>query len=96
MNKKNVTKPARILQVKQDRDYDCVYLHGKKIILGRTGTPEADAAFRQLQIQVLADPTFSAPKLQQVTVDCLYENPEREAVLDDVVQQNGVSKSERR
>ena len=66
MTKKNVSKSPRILQIRQDRDYDCVYLHGKKVMLGRTGTPEAEAAFRQLQIQVLADPTFSAPKPQLV------------------------------
>ena len=43
----------------------------KKIILGRTGTPEAEAKFRQLQIQVITDPTLSSLKPEQVTVDTL-------------------------
>jgi integrase len=71
MNRKSSPKPPRILQVRKDGAYDCVYVNKKKIRLGRTGTPEAEAAFRQIQIQVLADPTFSAPKPQQVTVDML-------------------------
>ena len=51
---------------------DCVYLNKKKIILGKSGSPEAEAKFRQLQIQVLSDPTLSflSPK-NQVTVDVL-------------------------
>jgi len=62
----------RLLKVCKDRAYDCVYLNKKKIILGRSGTPEADAAYRQLQIQVLSDPTHSFLKgQQQVTVDLL-------------------------
>ena len=71
MNKRNVSKPARIPQIRRDRDYDCVYVKGKKIMLGRTGTPEAEVAYRQLQVQILTDPSFSAPKSQQVTVDNL-------------------------
>ena len=43
----------------------------KKIILGRTGTPEADAAYRQLQVKILTDPTFSASKPQNIEVDAL-------------------------
>ena len=71
MNKKHSPKPPRILQVRRDRDYDCVYLQGKKIILGRSGTPEAEAAYRKLQIQVLTDPTLTSFKPQQVLVDNL-------------------------
>jgi hypothetical protein len=71
MNKKNVSKPVKLPKVRQDRDYDCVYVRGKKIMLGKSGTPEAEAAYRQLQIQILTDPTFSAPKPQQVSVDNL-------------------------
>jgi hypothetical protein len=71
MNKKSSSNPPRILQVRKDGAYDCVYVNRKKIRLGRTGTPEADGNFRKIQIQVLTDPTFSAPKPQQVTVDCL-------------------------
>jgi integrase len=44
---------------------------GKKVMLGKSGSPEAEAAYRQFQIKVLTDPTFSAPTPQQVTVDCL-------------------------
>jgi len=74
MNKKSsskLTKSTRILQVRQDRDYDCVYVNGKKIMLGRSGTPEAAEALRQLQIQVLTDPTLGFLNPQQVTVDTL-------------------------
>jgi len=71
MKQKSSSKSPRILQVRRDRDDDCVYVQGKKIMLGRTGTPEAEAAYRQLQIQVLTDPTLSSLKPQQVTVDSL-------------------------
>jgi integrase len=71
MSRKTSNKPPRILKVRQDRDYDCVYIGKKKIMLGRTGTPEADAAFRKLQIQILTDPTFASLKPEQVTVDNL-------------------------
>ena len=68
MNKKSVPKPTRIPKICQDRDYDCVYVRGKKIMLGKSGSPEAEAAYRQLQIQILTDPTLSAPKPQLATV----------------------------
>jgi integrase len=55
----------------QDRDYACVYLKGKKIQLGRWGSPEADDKFRQLQIQVLTDPTVSFLNQQGLAVDDL-------------------------
>jgi integrase len=71
MNKKSVSKSPRILQIRKDRDYDCVYVKGKKIMLGRSGTPEAEAAFRQLQIQVLTDPALASLKPQQVSVENL-------------------------
>jgi len=62
----------KLLKVCKDRNYDCVYLNKKKIILGRSGTPEAEAALRKLQIQILSDPTLSFlyPQ-QQITVDVL-------------------------
>jgi hypothetical protein len=50
MSRKNVSKSTKIPKIRQDRDYDCVYVKGKKIMLGRTGTQEAEAAYRQLQI----------------------------------------------
>jgi hypothetical protein len=71
MNRKSVPKPPRILQVRKDGVYDCVYVNKQKIRLGRSGTPEADENFRKIQIQVLTDPTGLAPKPQQVTVDTL-------------------------
>ena len=72
MNKKNVVSSTRNLQLRQDKGYACVYLNGKKIMLGaRFGTPEADEAFRQLQIKVLTDPTLTSLKPQQITVDDL-------------------------
>jgi hypothetical protein len=71
MSKKHTSQSPRILQVRKDRNYDCVYVKGKKIMLGKSGSPEAEAAFRKLQIQVLTDPTFAAPKPQQVMVDDL-------------------------
>ena len=68
--KKAEKNSHRILKVCKDRDYDCVYLNKKKIILGRSGTPEAEAAFVKLQVQVLTDPAFSFLNAQQqVTVD---------------------------
>jgi integrase len=70
MTTKNVSKPTKLPQIRKDRDYDCVYVKGKKIMLGRSGTPEAEAAYRQLQVRMLTDPTFSVSK-QQVTVDNL-------------------------
>jgi len=71
MSKKHTSKSPKILKVRQDRNYDCVYLKGKKIILGRTGTPEAEAAYRQLQIRVLTNPTLASLEPEQVTVDTL-------------------------
>jgi hypothetical protein len=75
MSTPNTSKPPRILKICQDRrekyTYDCVYVGKKKITLGRSGTPEAEAAFRQLQIQVLTDPTLASLKPQQITVDDL-------------------------
>ena len=71
MNKKHTSKSPRILQVRKGGAYDCVYVNGKKIRLGRTGTPETEANFRKVQVQVLTDPTYLSPKPQQVTVDCL-------------------------
>jgi len=71
MTKRNVSQSPRILKIRQDRDYDCVYVDGKKIMLGRTGSPEAEVAFRQLQIQVLTDPSLASLKPEQVTVDNL-------------------------
>ena len=40
-------------------------------MLGKSGSPEAATAYRQLQVQILTDPTFSALTPQQVTVDDL-------------------------
>ena len=71
MPKKNVSNSPRILQIRQDRDYDCVYIGKRKIMLGRTGSPEAEAKFRQLQIQALTDPGLASIKPQQVTVNDL-------------------------
>ena len=68
----NQKKSPRILQMREDRGHACVYLNGKKIMLGaKFGTPEAQETLLKLQIQVLSDPNFSSPKPQQVTVDNL-------------------------
>jgi hypothetical protein len=71
MSKKNATKPPRILKVRKDRDYDCVYIGKKKIMLGRTGSPEAEAALMKIQVQVLTDPALSFLCPKQITVDHL-------------------------
>ena len=77
MNKKNAiqsprTSTPRNLKISQDKGYACVYLNKQKIMLGaRFGTPEADDAFRRLQIRVLTDPTLSFLIPGQVTVDSL-------------------------
>ena len=52
-------KSPRIPKLCRDRDYACVYLNKQKIILGHYGSPEAEAAYRQIQIQILSDPTLS-------------------------------------
>jgi len=44
-----------------------VYVNKKKIRLGRTGTPEADDAFRRVQIQVLTDPTYEEIRSPAIT-----------------------------
>ena len=69
MSKKNVSRPTKIPQIHKDRDYDCVYVKRKKIMLGKSGTPEAEEAYRQIQIKILTDPTFSASKPQQITAE---------------------------
>ena len=71
MTKKKSPFSTRTPTLCKDRDYAYVNLKGKKIQMGRWGSPEADAKFRQLQIQVLTDPTFSFLKQQGVTVDDL-------------------------
>jgi len=71
MSQKNVTKSPRILQVHKDRDYDCVYVGRQKIMLGKSGSPEAEAKFRLLQIQVLTDPTLAFLNPQHIKVDHL-------------------------
>ena len=58
MNKNSSPKSPRILKVRKDGAYDCVYVNRKKIRLGRTGTSEADDNFRRIQIQVLTNPTY--------------------------------------
>ena len=81
MNKKNAvqsyrTLTLRNLKISQDKGYACVYLNRQKVMLGaRYGTPEADDAFRKLQIQVLTDPTLSFLTPELVLVDhlcCAY------------------------
>jgi len=58
MNKKNVVQSTRILKISQDKGYACVYLNKEKIMLGaRFGTPEADEAFRQLQMRRWQSPS---------------------------------------
>ena len=71
MNKKTSKTPPRILKIRKDREYDCVYIGKQKIMLGRSGSPEAEAAYRQLQIQVLTDPSLASLKPEQVPVDNL-------------------------
>jgi len=71
MNKKSVTKSPRILQIRQDRGYDCVYAGGKKFMLGKSGSPEAQAAFLKLQIQALTDPALSSRHPQDILIDNL-------------------------
>jgi len=72
MSKKNAVQSTRNLKISQDKGYACVYLNKQKVMLGaRYGTPEADDAFRKLQIQALTDPTLSFLTPQQVLVDSL-------------------------
>ena len=49
MNKKHTSQSPRILQVRKDRNYDCVYVKGKKIMLGKSGSPEAGVGSTQKQ-----------------------------------------------
>ena len=71
MTKKRPQISTPTLRMSKDRDYACTYLKGKKIQLGRWGSPEADAKFRQLQIQVCTDPTLGFLNQQGLTVDNL-------------------------
>lgn len=71
MTKKTTKKSPRILRVCKDRDYDCVYVNKKKIMLGRSGTQEAHDAFLRLQVQFLSDPTLTSLTPQQIPVDSL-------------------------
>ena len=70
--KKSVKSSQRILNLSQDGKYACVYLNKKKIRLGHYGSQEAEEKFRQLQIQVLSDPTLSflIPQ-EEITVNLL-------------------------
>ena len=63
---------SRVLKIRRDGNYACVYLNKKKVRLGRYGSPEAEVAFRQLQVQVFTDPTLSSltPR-EHITVDVL-------------------------
>ena len=75
MTKKKVSNSAfhsvRLPQVRKDRDYDYVFVNKKKIMLGRSGTPEARTAYVELQAKLLADPNLSTLKPCQVLVDTL-------------------------
>jgi len=74
VTKKKSQHSIHPLQIHKDRDYARTYLKGKKIMLGRWGTPEVDAKFRQLQIQILTDPTLATLTPQQVIVDTRIRN----------------------
>ena len=70
---KTITKnSSRILHVRKDRNYDYVYVNKKKIMLGRSGTQEAHTAFLAIQAKLLADPTLSSIKPQQVVIDYVF------------------------
>ena len=62
MTKKKTSISSRTPQVRKDRDYDYVFVNKKKIMLGRSGTPEARAAYVELQAKLLADPSLSSLK----------------------------------
>ena len=83
MTKKKSSKSPRTLKICKDRDYDCVYVNGKKIMLGRSGTPEANAAYLDLQKRWFVDPTLSSLKPQRATVDDLCLAYLRFAEVDD-------------
>jgi len=72
MNKKNAPKSPKMPQMSNDRGYAFVWWNNKRVNLrAKYGTPEAQAAFLQFQVQMLTDPTFSSPRPQEVTVDAL-------------------------
>ena len=52
----------------------CVYVKNKKIMLGKSGSPEAQEKFRRLQIQVLSDPTYSFLESKQVSLYFWYNS----------------------
>lgn len=61
----------KVPQIRKDREYACVYANGKKIQLGRYGTPEADIAYREFIAQWVMNPMLATSKPQQVTVEVL-------------------------
>jgi len=71
MTTKIASNSPRILQVRKDRNYDYVYVNKKKIMLGRSGTPEAHTAFVELQAKLFADPALVSIKPHQPIVDTL-------------------------
>ena len=72
MNKKNAPKSPQMPVMSNDRGYAIVYWNKQRINLhAKYGTPEAECAYRQLQIRILTDPTLASVKPQQVSVEDL-------------------------
>lgn len=65
------TASSKVPQIRKDRNYACVYANGRKFQLGRYGTPEADAAYREFIAQWAANPTLLASRPQEINVERL-------------------------
>ena len=65
-------KITTVPQIKRDRDYACVRSNGRKILLGKWGTPEAEKAYRQFVKAWASNPTAATIKPgEQVFLDQL-------------------------
>jgi len=62
-----MAKVVSVPQVRQDREYAYVRLNGRKIQLGKWGTPEAEKAYRRIVQTWASNPTADYERRQEKT-----------------------------
>ena len=62
-------KVTSIPQIRRDRDYAYVRLHGRKIQLGKWDTPEVEKAYRRIVLSWASNPAVLIKPGEQVTLD---------------------------